>query len=68
VSFSPNVLVSTASSNEESGTNIDFWNRFGDYEGLDAYGGVAHPVWTDHRSTLAPALWEEVFTAAVKVG
>jgi hypothetical protein len=67
-SFSPNVRVSTASSNEESGTNINFGNQYGDYEGIDAYGGVAHPVWTDHRSTLAPALWEEVFTASVTLG
>ena len=67
LSFSPNVLVSSAPSNEEVGTTIDTGNQYGDYEGLDAYGGVAHPVWTDHRSTLDPALWEEVFTAAVKV-
>jgi hypothetical protein len=67
VSFLPNVRVTTASSNEESGTNIDFGNQYGDYEGLDAYGGVAHPVWTDHRASLAPKLWEEIFTASVRV-
>lgn len=66
--FSPNVRVSTASSNEESGTNIDTGNQYGDYEGLDAYGGVAHPVWTDHRATLDPSVWEEVFSASLKVG
>jgi hypothetical protein len=30
-SFSPNIRVSTGSSNEESGTNIDFGNQYGDY-------------------------------------
>ncbi len=65
--FSPNVRVTTARSNEEEGTNINFGNQYGDYEGLDAYGGVAHPVWTDHRASLPDALWEEVFTARVEV-
>ncbi|MEA2557613.1 MAG: hypothetical protein QOG88_1151 [Actinomycetota bacterium] len=67
-SFSPNIRVSTASSNEEHGAKIDRGNQYGDYEGLDAYGGVAHPVWTDNRSSLDPSLWEEVFTATVTVG
>ena len=67
VTFSPNVRVTTAPSNEESGTNIDVGNQYGDYEGLDAYGRVAHPVWTDHRASLAPRLWEEIFTASVRV-
>jgi hypothetical protein len=67
-SFSPNVRVSTAPSNEEQGAKVDTGNQYGDYEGIDAYGGVAHPVWTDNRASLAPSLWEEVFTATVTVG
>jgi hypothetical protein len=67
-SFSPNVRVSTAASNEERGFHTDFGNQYGDYEGLDAFGGVAHPVWTDHRVSLPNPLWEEVFTAAITVG
>jgi BNR repeat-like domain len=66
-SFSDNIRVTTARSNEETGTNINFGNQYGDYEGLDAYGGVAHPVWTDHRASLPDRLWEEVFTARVQV-
>ena len=67
-SFSTNVKVSTASSNETQGDFTNFGNQYGDYEGLDAYGGVAHPVWTDHRANLADELWEEVFTSSVTVG
>jgi BNR repeat-like domain len=66
-SFSDNVRVTTAPSNEETGTNINFGNQYGDYEGIDAYGGIAHPVWTDHRASLPDALWEEVFTARIRV-
>ncbi|MGZ4154274.1 MAG: hypothetical protein ACXVQ0_07320, partial [Actinomycetota bacterium] len=65
--FSDNARVTTAPSNEEQGTNINFGNQYGDYEGIDAYGGVAHPVWTDHRASLPGDLWEEVFTARVQV-
>jgi hypothetical protein len=68
LTFSPNVRVTTARSNEEVGDNINLGNQYGDYEGLDAYGGVAHPVWTDHRASLPDRLWEEVFTARVDVG
>jgi len=67
-SFSPNVRVTTRRSDETRGSRIDFGNQYGDYEGLDAYGGVAHPVWTDHRKKLIGSLWKEVFTAAVRIG
>jgi len=66
--FSSNVRVTTEPSNEERGFHTDFGNQYGDYEGLDAFGGVAHPVWTDHRVSLPNRLWEEVFTASVAVG
>jgi hypothetical protein len=76
--FAPNVRVSTVSSNEHDcdGTfpcsAINYGNQQGDYEGIVAYGGVAHPVWTDSRRNLSlvngctAPLMEEVFTASVK--
>ena len=39
-------------------------NGYGDYEGVAAFGGVAHPVWTDGRALAR--LREEVFTARVR--
>ena len=77
-SFGANVRVSTESSNEHDCDGvfpcsaINYGNQQGDYEGLVAYGGVAHPIWTDSRRNqdAAPGcrfpLMEEVFTASVK--
>ncbi|HYS52395.1 MAG TPA: sialidase family protein [Thermoanaerobaculia bacterium] len=78
-SFGANVRVSTESSNEHDCNglfpcpSINYGNQQGDYEGLVAYGGVAHPIWTDSRRNQEPApgcmtrgLMEEVFTASVK--
>jgi hypothetical protein len=76
--LSPNVRVSTASSNEHDCNGlfpcpfIDYGNQYGDYEGLVSFGGVSHPIWTDsRRNAQTPAgcpagLMEEVFTATVK--
>ena len=77
--FGSNVRVSTVSSNEHDCDgvfpcrSINYGNQQGDYEGLVAYGGVAHPIWTDSRRNQEPAagcttrgLMEEVFTASVK--
>ncbi len=61
-SFSPNVRVTTAPT-DESAPGADAGNQYGDYEGLDAYGGHVHPVWTDRRAALPNQLDEEVFTA-----
>ena len=36
---------------------------YGDVEGLVAFGGAAHPVWTDSRNSLRDA--EEIYTAAI---
>jgi hypothetical protein len=76
--FAPNVRVSTVSSNEHdcNGTfpcsAINYGNQQGDYSGLVAFGGIAHPIWTDSRINQqavagcgVPAM-EEVFTASVK--
>ncbi|HXH39685.1 MAG TPA: sialidase family protein [Thermoanaerobaculia bacterium] len=77
-SFAANVRASDVSSNEHdcNGTfpcsAINYGNQQGDYSGLVAYGGVAHPVWTDSRRNQdsvagcsVPAM-EEVFTTSVK--
>ncbi len=76
---SPNVRVSSASSNEHDCNGlfpcpaIDYGNQQGDYEGLASRGGVSHPIWTDSRRQLDPSsgcstnlLMEEVFTATVE--
>lgn len=76
--FAPNVRASDVSSNEHdcNGTfpcsAINYGNQQGDYSGLVAYGGVAHPLWTDSRRNQdsvagcsVPAM-EEVFTTSVK--
>jgi len=48
VSFTPNIQVSTGTSNShDSGNFIDF----GDYTGLSFLGGVAHPVWSDNSNS-----------------
>ena len=77
-SFGANVRVSTVSSNEHDCDGvfpcsaINYGNQQGDYEGLVAYGGVAHPIWTDSRRNEVTVngcdvpLMEEVFTASVK--
>jgi hypothetical protein len=80
VSFrSPNVRVSSASSNEHDCggvfpcSAIDYGNQQGDYEGLVSYAGVSHPIWTDSRRQLEATsgcrtdlFMEEVFTATVQ--
>ena len=77
-SFDPNVVVTDAKSNEHDCAGvfpcaaINYGNQQGDYSGLVAFGGLAHPIWTDSRNNLAPApgcprnlTMEEVFTATV---
>src|SRR5216684_3423065 len=76
---SPNVRVSSVSSNEHDCNGIfpcsaiDYFNQQGDYEGLASRGGVSHPIWTDSRRQLEASsgcrtnlFMEEVFTATVK--
>ena len=77
--YGANVRVSTVSSNEHDCngvfpcSSINYGNQQGDYEGIVAYGGIAHPVWTDSRRNTDTStgcgprgLMEEVFTASVK--
>jgi hypothetical protein len=74
--FGPNVRVTNALSNEHDCDgvfpcrSINYGNQQGDYAGVVAYGGVAHPLWVDSRVNTDGAcprgLMEEVFTANVK--
>jgi hypothetical protein len=64
LTFIKNVQVTTAPTNETCcGANLG--NQYGDYEGIAAFGGAAHPFWTDRRTSVA-SLDEEIFTAIVK--
>jgi len=38
--------------------------QYGDYDGLAAAGGIAHPIWTDSRRLAR--LSEEIYTAALR--
>jgi hypothetical protein len=77
--FGPNARVTNARSNEHDCGGvfpcaaINYGNQQGDYAGLVAYGGVAHPIWTDSRRNQVPfpgcprgLTMEEVYTASVK--
>jgi hypothetical protein len=64
-SFGPNVKVTTAMTNETC-CGAQLHDQYGDYEGIAAYGGSIHPVWTDRRASVA-SLNEEVFTATITV-
>lgn len=63
--FTKNVQVTTAPTNETC-CGADLGNQYGDYEGIAAYGGVIHPVWTDRRDSVT-SLDEEVFSTTIKV-
>jgi hypothetical protein len=72
LSFAPNVKVTTAMSDESAANPFaDAGNQYGDYEGIAAYGGTAHPIWTDGRldATIDPStgqpIGEEVFSSTV---
>jgi hypothetical protein len=54
LSFTKNVQVTTALTNETC-CGADLGNQYGDYEGIAAMDGLAHPIWTDRRAR-APAL------------
>lgn len=74
-SWQPNVRVTNQSSNEHDCNGlfpcpfIDYGNQYGDYEGIAAFDGIAHPIWTDSRRNGEPCavrfLMEESFTATV---
>ncbi|HEV8190914.1 MAG TPA: sialidase family protein, partial [Ktedonobacterales bacterium] len=59
-----NVRVSAASTNETC-CGADLGDQYGDYEGIAAYGGVIHPIWTDRRLGGTVDGYEETYTAAI---
>ena len=70
--FAPNVKVTSAMSDESAANpSADAGNQYGDYEGITAFNGVVHPIWTDGRldATVDPAtgqrLGEEIFSATI---
>ena len=77
-SFGPDVRASDQSSNEHDCNGIfpcqfiNYGNQQGDYAGLVAFGGTAHPIWVDSRrnsetsSSCSRGLMEEVFTTSIK--
>jgi hypothetical protein len=64
-SFDANTKVTDAMSDETSPC-ANARDQYGDYEGIAAYDGVAHPVWTDSRPSVICDAGEEVFTAAIE--
>ena len=72
-SFAANVKVTTVTT-DESATNpaANASDQYGDYEGIVAFSGIIHPIWTDGRfdGTIDPStgqlIREEVFTATIK--
>src|SRR3989442_4871830 len=71
-SFARNVKVTTAMSDESAANPFaDAGNQYGDYEGIVAFDGSIHPIWTDGRfdATIDPAtglpVGEEIFTATI---
>jgi hypothetical protein len=72
LSFIPNIKVTTAMSDESADNrSADAGNQYGDYEGIVAFNGSIHPIWTDGRfdATIDPAteltVGEEIFTATI---
>jgi hypothetical protein len=72
LSFAANVKVTTAMSDESANNPFaDAGNQYGDYEGIVAFDGSIHPIWTDGRfdATIDPAtgltVGEEIFTATI---
>ncbi|HET7418822.1 MAG TPA: sialidase family protein [Candidatus Dormibacteraeota bacterium] len=66
VHFTPNTQVTNAPTDETVSGADPFGNQYGDYEGITALNGVAHPIWTDRRESNA-SLDEEIFTSALKI-
>jgi len=82
VHFAPSLKVTDVKSNEHDCNglfpcpSINYGNQQGDYEGVAAFGGVVHPIWTDSRRNQERAgdptcgrgrgIMEEVFTATVR--
>jgi hypothetical protein len=65
--FTPSQQVATAPT-DETVAGADLGNQYGDYEGIAAFNGIAQPIWTDRRQSIAnvTGLDEEIFTEAIK--
>lgn len=61
VAIGGNVKVTTAQSNETNSFNNNP-NQYGDYMAIAATGGLAFPVWTDHRNNSGGRGSEEIYT------
>jgi hypothetical protein len=53
-------VANVASDETQKGAHA---SEYGDYQGLAAASGVAHPIWTDSRDL--SRLKEEIYTAPV---
>jgi hypothetical protein len=67
VTFAGSMQVATAPT-DETCCGADLGNQYGDYEGISAFNGIARPIWTDRRQSIAnvTGLDEEVFTETIK--
>jgi hypothetical protein len=65
--FAASRQIATAPT-DETVAGADLGNQYGDYEGIAAFNGVARPIWTDRRASIAAVggLDEEIFTETVK--
>jgi hypothetical protein len=61
LSWAPVLPVAAVASNETLDAALD--HGYGDYEGVVAVRGVAHPIWTDGRDLLRRG--EEIFTTTL---
>ena len=59
--WAPTLPVASVASDETTDAALD--SGYGDYEGVLAAAGVAHPIWTDSR--LSRSRGEEIFTTAL---
>jgi hypothetical protein len=65
-SVSPNVRITSAPTNETV-AGADLGNQYGDYEGIAAFGGSIHPIWTDRRAGGTVDGFEETYSATITV-
>ena len=61
ISWAPALPVASVASDETSDAALD--PGYGDYEGVAAVAGVAHPIWTDGRDLNSQG--EEIFTTTL---
>ncbi|MFL6438143.1 MAG: sialidase family protein [Terriglobales bacterium] len=57
-------LKVTTGESDETVEEADQGNQYGDYNGLVAFRGVSHPIWTDRRSS-NPGSKEQIYSSNV---